>query len=1126
MSLQFIFGSSGSGKSYRLYQMLISLSIKEPEVNYIAIVPEQFTMQTQKDIVTLHPKHGVMNIDIVSFQRLAYRIFEELGCTGLVVLDDIGKTMVLRKVAGSIKKELGPFGRNLNKPGFIGQLKSMLSELYQYGVGLKDLEALAKKTEKTRGLNRKLKDLAVVYEAFAKELGEDTITSEEVLEKLCTLIPRSEIIRNSVITLDGFTGFTPVQYKLLQLLMIHAKKVVVTLTVDPSVNPYKEGSPHELFHLSRRTVAKLAGLAAEAGISRDGDEVIRQQPPYRFRKAGQLAFLEREVLRYHRTVYKSREGEEASIEVSVAANPSEEVQALGSSICRLVRDCGYRYRDIAVVTGDLAGYGPLVEQYFPKYGIPYFMDHKKSLMSNPLVEYIRSALEVIEKDFSYESVFRCLKSGIRLIDREETDELENYVLAMGIRGNKRWQQEWYKEYKNSGFIDFERLNSARQKVLDPILRLREVLKHKENTVRDFAEGLVLFLIESRAEAQIAEYAAKFAKQGDSVLEKEYEQAYGKVLELLDEIVKLLGGQCISLKEFNDILDSGFNEIKVGLIPSCVDRLVVGDMERTRLGDIRALFFIGVNDGNVPKTGERGGIFSVYDRDMLDSLQIELAPTAKKRGFIERFYLYLALTKPSEKLYISYSATGSDGKALRPSYMIGEILKLFPDMSVVTANSSEDPLYGIATEETAVSFLIRGLREYRDGQSSPAWKELYSWYYGQDEKQKLLLKLVDAAFYSYEEKGIGQAVARALYGTELSGSVTRLEKQAACAYAQFLSYGLELTERREFEFATADMGTIFHNSIELVFRKMEEAGLDWNGMDDAGRRDLVGSCVGQVTDEYGNTVLKSSARNAYLAGRIERITERTVWALSEQLKRDNFRPAGFEVSFSADDSGALKIALTEEEIMRLSGRVDRVDVCVGEDRVYIRIVDYKTGNTSFDLISVYYGLQLQLVLYLDAVAGLAKKRYPDKKIVPGGVLYYNIKDPLVDYEDGADEENIRQKILEQLQMNGLLNQDLGAPEQKKTKQVSEQQFENLRDYVSRKIRLLGREIMDGSIPVNPYKRDNRTACDYCRFKAVCGFDLKTPGYRYRRLKEKSQEEIWQEFYEQNEDKHKNGREEVR
>ncbi len=1128
MALQFIMGGSGSGKTRFLYERLIRESLEKPDRQFVVIVPEQFTMQTQKEIVLLHPRRGTMNIDIVSFERLAYRVFEELAVVNPAVLDDMGKSMVLRKVAAEKGRELSVFRGHLGQAGFIGQLKSMLSELYQYGITPERLEEMEKQASSPL-LRAKLGDLAVVCRGFQEYIQERFITSEEILGELCKVFPRSERMRGSTVVLDGYTGFTPVQYRLLEQMLRFCRDVKVTVTVEREAKPYERSGMENLFFMSKETVRKLNRLAADNHVSVEKDFWLEKRPYPRF--AGkELDFLEAHLYRYSRS---SCSGKTKDILLCRALNPAEEIRFAAGCIEELVRKEGLRYRDIAVVTGDLENYGKEAAFQFGQKGIPFFLDDKKSILENPLVEYIRGALEAVRKDFSYESMFRYLKCALAAApeERELCDRMENYCLAMGIRGYKRWSEPWDRVGRREQFLNLEELNAFREKIMGPLSRLREGLKQEKATVRSMTEGLAGFLEVTEAEKKIAAWSDRFRERGEYQLSDEYSQVYGLVVELFDRLAALLGDEQAGLKEYGEILDAGFGEIRVGVIPATVDRVVVGDITRTRLDHVKVLFFAGVNDGIVPAKKERGGILSEAEREFLEAHDVELAPTARKESFLQRFYLYLAMTKPEQKLILSYASMNQAGKGLRPSGLIRELGRLFPDLTVLEAGEKRT----ILSEQEGRKALAEGLRTA--GESvDPGFLELYRYFWNREKDRDGLKKLVEAAFYTYEEKGIGRAAARELYGKILNGSVTRLEKYEACAYAHFLSYGLELKERQEYELKSADVGNLFHGAIDLAFRRAAEQGIRIQDMAPAERDALAEKAAGEVIAGYGENIMSSSARNAYLAEKVSRITKRTMWALAEQLKKGEFTPAGFEVSFSAvDNLDAMKIALTEEEALHLQGRIDRMDLCEDETHIYVKIIDYKSGSTSFDLAALYYGLQLQLVVYMDAAMELLERRNPSKEVVPAGLFYYHIDDPVVDGESGPDREEIDRMVLRKLRMDGLVNSELevislmdreiekasdvipvavkdGLVQETRSSVANRERFGALRGFVRRRLKQAGNEILDGVTAIAPYRQGNRTACDYCPYHGVCGFDRRLPGYEYRKLKDKKPEEIWQEIEE--------------
>lgn len=1135
MALQFVLGGSGSGKSRDTYQRVIRDSLRHPEQKYIILVPEQFCMQTQKTLVSMHPRKGILNIDVISFNRLAYRVFSETGRTLPPVLEETGKTLVLQKIAQEQKKNLKLFAGNIKKPGCISQVKSQISEFMLYQVGQEQLAALRKNREVSPLLSCKLEDMELLYRGFCEYLEKRYLTIEEVLDVLCGVIGEAESLRGSVLVLDGFVGFTPVQYKVIRELFGICSEVIVTVTMDGREDPWEKQGWHRLFALSSQTAATLSALARQNGAE-VRKPVVLSGDGVRFAGAPSLSFLEKNLFRYRREIYPEKPEE---IRVCALENPKEELAWAARRIHALAREKGWHYRDFAVITGALDTYANYAQEVFGGLGIPYFLDRKHSILLNPFVEYLRAAVDVVIQNFSYESVFRYLRCGMSGLGREETDELENYVVALGIRGYSSWQKLWVRRYPGMGEERLEALNAYRSRVLDELGTFTEEQRQKGQTVLARTRSLYEFMARGGAQEKARRFQEACEQAGDAAGAREYAQIYGIVIQLMDKLAEILGGEEITLGNFQQLLEAGFSEAQVGIIPPGAEQVVIGDTERTRLKDIRVLFCIGVNEGMIPKPQSAGGIFSENDRDFLETHSIPLAPSPRVNLYIQRFYLYLSLTKPSSLLYLSYSKTGPSGDTLTPSYLIGTLQKLFPLLEI--EDGGREPFAArLEAAENDVPLLIAGLRDAVqgkvDGERLAAWRELYSWFWEQERYRPLLDELLRAAFFENPQDKISKSVAKALYGTELTNSATRLERFAACAFAHFLQYGLRLSERARYEFGAVDMGKIIHEALEHFSETLKKRRLKLKELDDREREELIDESVEEIIHDYGNTILHSTSRNAYMIRRIKRLLARTVWALQEQVKRGDFVPGGFEVSFAMEDRlEAINIQLADDARMKLRGRIDRVDLCETDDKIYVKVIDYKSGNTSFDLIALYHGLQLQLVVYLNAAVELEQKRRPDKPVEPAGIFYYNIKDPVVDAEEEETQDEVLAKILQKLKLNGLVRSerevialmDRGLSEGESSSVIpaaynkngslsryssaaGKEQFGVLQRYASRKAADIGRRIMEGDANASPSLLGRQDACAYCPYAAVCGFDERLPGYGHRRLAELSKDEIWEAF----------------
>ncbi len=1093
MSLQFILGNSGSGKSHYLYEHIISESMQHPDKNYIVIVPEQFTMQTQREFVTRHPRHGIMNIDVLSFARLAFRVLEETGADDRTVLDDEGKNLILRKIAGKMENTLTILRGNLRKPGYISEVKSVISELTQYSIPPEGMESMLDAAEENTYLYYKLRDIQKVYAEFEAYLEERYITKEEILDVLCRELPKSRLMRGSTVALDGFTGFTPLQNRVLGEMMKTCQKVFVTVTIDGREDPYVLEDKFRLFALSKQMVTSLVQTAEKEKIWIEDAKDLRGSPVRRFQESPALAHLEAGLFRYENKSYEERQ---QNIRIYAAPDPAAETECAAQRIRFLVRKRGYRYRDIAVIAGDMNIYGDEIERVFARYDIPVFMDYKRSVLLNSFVEYLRSLLAMAEQNFAGDGVLRFLRTGLAGFTPDEADVLENYLVASGIRGYKKWQEKWIRRTKGTSEEDLERLNHLRVQMVEKVDSLMFVLKKRRKTVRDVTTAFYEFLVKEELQRKVRDQERRFAEEGELALAKEYAQIYRVVMELFDKFVTLLGDETISLREYSELLDAGMEEARVGVIPPSMDEVMAGDIERSRLRDVRALILLGANDTLIPGAVQAGGLLSERDRERFLDAGIVLAPGAKEKTYIQKFYLYLHMTKPTEELDVCFSKVSQEGKSLRPSYLVGDLRKMFPKMVVFDLEK-----YGAEHREllpeTGIDYLIQGLRSSREMESA-VWQELYRWYLGQEIWENTVRHLAAASLYRKPEDALTCGTAQELYGP-WEPSVSRLERFVSCACSHFLTYGLRIKEREEYEFAALDFGNVFHTALERYARFAEETGAGWINLSEEQQREFAQRSVEESIADYSNTVLYSSARNAYMIPRMKRMMNRTVWAMTKQLKRGDFRPEGYEVDFG-------------------SGKIDRIDTCETEDTVYVKIIDYKTGMKAFDMAAFYHGLQMQLVVYMEEALKMEKKRHPDKTAVPAGIFYYRMKDPVVEKE--MDQEKLEEAILKELRLDGLVNakdavirrldrefQDASSviPVKKSkggyakvSKTLSQEEFDEVLSFAGRKREELKERMLRGDADASPYELGKETGCDFCRYRNICGFDERIEGYKYREL----------------------------
>lgn len=1131
MSLQMILGGSGSGKSRMLYEEIIKKSMDNPDINYIVVVPEQFTMSTQKELVRLHPNHSISNIDVVSFARLAYRIMEETGRINVEVLDEIGKSLILRKVATKEDDDLTILKGNMKRIGYISEMKSIISEFAQYEVDVKDIEALMEKGEMTGALLYKLEDIIKLYKGFREEIKDKCITPDEVLDVLSDAVPESNLLKSAVVAFDGFTGFTPIQYNVLKQLLYYTKMVLVTVTMDVELWNETRILEQELFRLSKTTIKALTDLANDVKCPVLDPVLIKCNK--RLEENAEISFLEQNIFRFKPVKY---ENDVENIKIISCQNPEKELEFIAGEISRLVREENLRYKDISIITGDVAKYSRFAGKIMDRFNIPIFMDYKRDVMHNPFIECIRAALGAVKDNYSYLSMFRFIKSGMLNANFEDICLMENFCVAKGIKGHKKWNSTWeYHDEDNREIQDrkftpdeMERINKVREQVLEALESLYTVFHSKTNAVEK-SKALYEFLCKLEAEEKLKALAKDFSSKGELDLEKEYNQIYKTVIELLETFVRLMGEDEITTEEYMQILDAGFSEARIGVIPPGLDQVILGDITRTRLGDIKVLFFAGVNDGIIPSSDAGGGIISQSERAHL-SKDLTLAPTLREKSYIQRFYLYLNLTKASDKLYLTYSGTDADGSSMRPSYLIGTLTDMFGNDIVETANEGSFDINSIVTPESALEFLTEHFEEAKQGNPTTLWKDLYRWYINDEKFSSKIEELKDAALFSYspESENLGEELARQIYGEFLKNSVTRLEKYAGCAYAHFLEYGLKLQEREEFEFSSRELGSAIHDSLERFSKEMIAKEYSWTTLPQNLLDSMAEECVETTANELFSELLRSSSRNEYMISRMKRIMKRTVWAISRQMKAGTFEQKYAEHRFNylAGEKGS-----SDDLKVWVKGKIDRMDIAKKDNELYVNVIDYKTGAKKFDMTEFYYGLSMQLAVYLDAAMKQMEKNHPKNEVKPAGVFYYEVKDPMVEGTLKSTDEEIDAGITKDVKLNGLYNADpeimrlidggIGSSssvieggikkdgslnETGLKNSVNEEEFQLIREHMNNHFSKCAKEILEGNAKINPYKLKKATGCDYCRFSSVCGFDKNVPGFEYNELDELSKDTI--------------------
>ena len=1127
MSLKFIIGSSGSGKSTFIYKRLIEESMRDMRQQFLVIVPEQFTLETQRRLVSLHPAHSVVNIDILSFDRLAYRVFDELCESGLQLLDDTGKNLILRRVAEEVSDDLLVLKKKIKSPGYIDQVKSLLSEFEQYNIDGEGIQALADAEGASPAFKNKIHDISIIRERYMEYISGDHVTAEQRYERLAELLPDSSLVRDAVVVLDGYTGFTPIQNLVLEQIVSLSSDVYVTVTMDVRENIFG-GGEHELFSMSKKMIRSLSDIAKKMQVELSDPIMIEGGEKTRFIPGGRLEFLEKNIFAGQRKGAKADaySGESRDeIRIFSLDDPKEELRFVASMIRRMVafgieKEEPLKYSDFAIVSGATETYSPYIDEVFSEYDIPVFADENTRLLYTPCLEFLLSALSILNYDLKYDDVVAFLRTGLCNVSVQETDLFDQFLYRTGIRGRKKYGSTF--AVRPAEFTDDELtlINDIRKGIFESFAPLFSVfskvgdVSEKTKALRDF---FAHYDIENKLNEKDEEYAA----------------VYGSVMELLDRVDALLPGIETDGREFCDILSAGLDAITLGTIPQDYDRVLFGDVERTRLSGIKKLFLIGANDGVIPSETASPNILSQNERMVLFDAGFELAPTLRERSFMQRFYLYQLLTKGSEGLYITFADRAFDGSSLRESYIVGQIKKLFSDLRTEPCERSLHPELWISTPADMKRTFIMLLRQFIDmkgltGKRAALFSTLLTRLKNEDAQS--LERIMGAAFFKHEDETIPRAVMRAINGNELHVSVSRVERYAACAYAYFLNYGLKLKERREHEFEYNDMGTLYHEALKNYSDLIHKDKKSWRDVTAPEQNDYLNRAVTMAYDAVARTEIMETNRERYILESMKKTLKKTVWAIHRQVEKGEFEPSQFEVQLKDIGSmAALTYELSDESRMVLSGQIDRIDTCESRDRILVKIVDYKSGGKALDYLSMYYGLQIQLVFYMNAATEGMQEKTPDKRIVPAAFFYYHIDDPMIEADAAIGDEELNKKQIEKLKPTGSIRDDAGVISaldgsageaiakheayksevakielkkggelSAKSETVSETDMEVMRDHVRQTVRHVGEDIIDGRIDLNPYRNGNKNACTYCPYSAVCGFDPGLPGYEYHVL----------------------------
>ncbi|MBM4764194.1 helicase-exonuclease AddAB subunit AddB [Bacillus sp. B15-48] len=1148
MSVRFVLGRTGSGKTELCLTEIRDELLDDPSGKpIIYLVPEQMSFMSEYRLSTTEGIGGMIRAQVYSFPRLAWRILQETGGFTRYHLTSVGISMMIRKIIEEKKDNLKIFKRTADKNGFVQQLEQLLTELKRYAIKPEMLMKKQANEHNQIALNDKIHDLELVYRQFEDEMYGKYIDSEDYFRLLAEKIPSSTYLNEAEIYIDGFYSFTPLEYQIIEQLIKKCRRVTISLPLDQT---FKRTEPSELhlFRLTGETYRILYEMARALRVEIE-EQVLEKQHRW---KDESLKHLEAEFDSRPTKVYSKA----AKIHIAEAANRRAEIEGVARKIRELAMEKGYRYREIAILMRNENDYRDILETIFSDYGIPYFIEQKSTMLNHPVIELIRSSLETVLGNWRYEPVFRAIKTdllfpeGVKINQaRVQMDVLENYVLSHGVKGEKWTRKErWvYRRIRGLEFSDVpqtdteketeEMLNELRSMITAPLQRMARRLKRADNG-RKLCEAVYLFIEELNIPAKLEAWRVAAEEQGRLVEARQHDQAWNGVIELLDQFVELLGEEEISAKQFMVILDAGFESLKFSLIPPAIDQVVVANLEKTRLDNIKAAFIIGTNEGVLPAKLTDEGILADEDREALLQEGIKLAPTSKIRLLDENFLAYKAFTAPAELLFVSYPIANEEGKALIPSTFIKRLTDLFPNhvMHSFPAEPSELPeleqLKYVSGENTTLRYLTTQLQlKKRHYPVYDFWWDVYDYYMESTLWQRTARKVLSSLFYENRTKPLSEEISKQLYGEEIEASVSRMELFNSCAFSHYAQHGLKLRERQVFRLEAPDIGDLFHAALKHIAEKVMNENLSWANLTLPQVEQLAKEAVNRLAPKLQNEILLSSNRHHYIKQKLEKIISRASIVMRDHAKSSGFAPLGLELGFGRKSTlPPLSFQLKNGSKMELMGRIDRVDKAEDENSLYLRVLDYKSSERDLNLTEVYYGLALQMLTYLDIII-THSPLLVGKEADPAGVLYFHVHNPMINAKKMLSLEEIETEIMKQFKMNGLLladepviqmmdrTLDNGVNSQiisagfkkdgqltKASKVATREDFEQLRRFVRNKYVETGNGIVSGIVDIDPFKLKDRLPCTFCSFKSVCQFDKTLESNEFRKLVPKSNEEI--------------------
>jgi ATP-dependent helicase/nuclease subunit B len=1121
LGLKIIAGRAKTGKSTYIYDDINLYIKKDTRKNLILIVPDQMTYQAEYEIIDRLKCDGIMDVEILSFKRLAYKVFEEVGGLKVQELNNYGKIMLLKQTFEENINDIQVFKKASKQEGFLREFDQLIKELKQNCVSIEFIENINKYKIDNELLKRKLADIKKIYEEINIKTKDKFYDEEDKVDLFIAAIEKSNYIKNSIIWIDGFDSFYGQRYNIISNLIKYSNDVSISLNIDVDcLSGLENCEDWESFKTTYDTYKVIA---------QEINDELKVIPILECKNTSrEIGFLEKNLFTVNEEKFLEKTH---NISVYSSMNPYTETEKAASEIISLVRDHGYRWKDISIAVGDIDSYSNNIKKVFTQFEIPYFLDAKRDIMDNPFTKYILSILDMFIWNFKHDNTFEYLKTGFSPINYNETSKLENFALQYGVEGSK-WFRNFKFKAKNINYY-----NELREKISDDFNKKRKEFQSLSNAL-DITLFIFDFIKKHKVQEKIEKQVEIFKKTGLYEKSSENAQVWNSVIELFDQITLVGLDVKMTPKEYRKMIEAGFREVKISIIPPTLDKVAIGSTERISFGKSKALFILGANEGKLESKNNEKGLLLDDERELLVQWGMKLIGRSSFAAYKEKHALYKVFSSPTDKLYVSYSLGTIEGRPMQPSLYVDRLKQIFPMVEEKTDLSNINEIDYVSNASGTIEHVVMKLRDYMEGRNiNDLWKDVHCWY----EKNYFDIFDIITKGINYDNKvdKIQKEYIDKIYTTPISMTVSKIESFAECPFKYFMEMVIKPEPRYVQKVEFYDLGNIYHRAVEEFTNEISIKKIDINSFEKEDIYNLSQICTERILLEKEQEIiaLEANERNKYMKNKIKRLVNRAAYTIIEQLKRGNFRPEFTELKIGQSTNNnnnfiePVEIKVSEEYSIYLQGRIDRIDTMRKDDNAYVNIIDYKSSQKDIDLSDAVQGLQLQLLVYLSSVMKNGEDVIKTKPEI-GGAYYFCIDDPLVD-DDNLCDRSAEDEIFSRLSLKGYVLEELDVIynmdnqiEETKTsdiipvafktdgnikktsKTLSKEEYKAVLNKTDEVTKEISKKILDGEIDVKPYKKDSggKTPCVYCDYNAVCQFDISIHGNNYRKIKKQSKEEV--------------------